>query len=425
MKFLIFLLWIIFYFIFFLFSLEKWNSYNSLLWSLFIEAHIYIATSLIFLFFLFISRRAQKEISPLGDDDENWYQLNITRNDILKFVWKFFTQFAYILAILLFYLGIWLMFQSIVWSFHIPIMFLLFNILVLWLFFIEHKFMVFQDFLRINTGIISIYYIFIHIYYILGGSIALWFYDIVNIVLLFVLFYFFLRTERKSQYKYIMQSYVIAFIFLEVLVVLKYFFSFEPTLYSFMSWVFAMIFFVFPQQLNQQFKIHIFLSRIWGIVFSYFFLIFLSISLFDINLWVIILCLVSFLISLILLEFHKKFENYVALLWASYGSFIWLLWLFLAFLNQDFIEHYITIFLYFISLIYLIFDVVRKKSYVYDSYFFHVFSLLVNLSCLISFFFFIDFSILNTGLFLIAESLYFFYSYFSLRKTFKKWSTIS
>jgi len=425
MKFLIFLLWIIFYFIFFLFSLEKQNAYNSILLSLFIEAHIYIATSLIFVFFLFVSSRSNKEIAPRDSEIESSYRFDVSKKDIYVFVKIFFTRIVYILAILLFYVWIWLIFQVLLWSFQLPIIFLLFNILVLGLFFVEHKFIVFQDFLRINTGIISVYYIFLHIFYILGWTITLSFFDVLNIILLFVLFFFFLKTERKSQYKYLMQSYVIAFVFLEVLVTLKYFFSFQASLYAITSLVFTLIFFINPRELYKYFKIQIFLSRIWGIIFSYFFLIFLSISLFNINFVVLLLSLSSFILWYILLEFHKKFQNYISLFWASYWYFIWMFWIFLALWKWDFVQNYTTIFLYIISVVYLVFDMLRKDSHIFDSYFFHVFSLLVNLSCVISFFFFIDFSILSVALFLIGESLYFFYSYFSIRKTAKKWFTIS
>ncbi len=420
MKFLIFLLWIIFYFIFFLFSLQNLR-YSSIIWNIYIEAHVYIVISLLFIVTLFLSRPNRTLYNPIYREEESNFNMSIQKKDIIWFVKTFFSQIIYALAIFLFYVGIFLLFQVFLGEINIPLIFLLFNTLVLALFFFEHKFSVFQDFLRINTGIISAYYIFLHLYYILWSNLIFVSLDFINILLLAVLFYCFLQTERKSHYKSLMQSYIIAFIFLEFLVACKYFFWFQALLFSIISFFFSLTFFIGSIPLKNIFKINISVSRIWGLIFSYFFLIFSTFSFFYSWNDIIFISLFSAIIWYILYIFHTKFQNYVSLFGSSYAIFVSVVSLYLFILSPDVSKKYSVFFLGVLSLLYLIFDVISKKPYSFDTYFFHIFSLLVNLSWVISFFLFIDFSILNVALLLLWESLYFFYSYFSLRKTYKKW----
>lgn len=78
------------------------------------------------------------------------------------FVINIFSCYIYYIACALFYFAIYLILKSIYGEVELSSLFLLLNVVVIGLYFLEHKISIFQDFIRVNLILISLYYIVVH-----------------------------------------------------------------------------------------------------------------------------------------------------------------------------------------------------------------------------------------------------------------------
>ncbi len=416
MKFLLFLLGVSFFFIFFLFS-QNTEIKGSFFPNLYFEAHVYILFSLLCISFLFLSPLKKEKKLP----HTFFSTLSLSRKDIFTSLKIFFERYVYYIAVSLFYSSLFLLFQLFLWEIDIPRIFLFFNILVVILYFLEDKFVVFQDFLRVNTAIISLYYIIFHILYLWGYSLTFSIIDGVNIVLLALVFYLIFVSQRGKNYKEAFQSYTISFLFLEYCVVMKYIFQdfFLPL--TFGSFLAAISFLVFTNIFQQYLHISLRLLRIWGLIFSYLFLSSCFKELFWESNIHLLLAFWSGIIGSILYFFHKSFQNYISLAWSTVASGLSFFFFYQVLLSEATEKAYIYLFFFFLSWVFLIFDSISQKKQNYDTYFFHIISLIVNLFWVLSFFFLKDISILSIALLLAGESVYSFFSYYSLHTQSRIW----
>jgi len=161
MRFLLFLLGIIFFFIFFLFSRLE-NIEGVLVGNLYFIAHIYIAISLLFVIGLFSRSKLRQE----NESPKNIKRLMPSGEDIRLFVKDFFSDYVYYIACLLFYMAVYFIAKAVYGDINASAIFLCLNFIVIILYFIEHRFTLFQDFIRVNLVIISLYYIINHIMYV-------------------------------------------------------------------------------------------------------------------------------------------------------------------------------------------------------------------------------------------------------------------
>lgn len=421
MKFLLFLLGIVFFFIFYLFSLISgidWFFISNLFWI----ANIYIAASICIITFLFLSQISfnnWKEDDRYQEDFKKQYIPSI--QEMRSFIADIFSYYIYYIACGLFYWALYIILKSFYSEANLPLLFIVLNSVVIALYFIEHKFKVFQDFIRVNLVLISLYYILIHSKYLLWFWYEFSLIDFINIVWVFFLFWILLYSKRSWKYFQILSHYFIAFSFLEVATL--YQISFSGEILS--LWIIASVlwwwFLVFTSIIKNFTHFSKGIIRFWGVIFLSIFTI---VSLFHI--WnedgyslilIPLLCISSYLFY----KFHVSFQNYEALtMWAFW--FIWALYgLYSILLGESFEKGYLFIFCFFLSAGILFFEWIYKKYPLYDIYFFHSLSLLVNLLWVFYFFYFRDFSILSLWFLLLGESIYLFFSYYTISNAKRLW----
>ena len=167
----------------------------------------------------------------------------------------------------------------------------------LWLklkiYFFEHKFQLFQDFIRVNTIIVSLYYTLFQLSYLIGWTGWFSLADMLNIVLLFVLFFFLLYSSRKKKYIPVISSYVVVFIFLEYCVFLKYFFESLNYWISILSFFLSVIFLWKSQFFHKKLYIPNALVRVWGLISSYVYIYFSSFLILSSSSYSFFICLFS------------------------------------------------------------------------------------------------------------------------------------
>lgn len=414
MKFLLFILGISFFFIFYFFYWSE-NIQESLFKNIFLEANLYVIFSIFCILYIWKQEwQTQKEEMndweiPISRD----FKLNISFTKLSKI---FFEKYIYILGIILFYLSTSLFLHVFFEDISLSWIFLFFNLLVGTLYFLEEKFQVFQDFLRVNTSVISLYYIFFHIAYLLGIVEVFSLVDMVNIAITWLLFYIFLNSSRQRKYIPEFYTYILVFFFLELLVLLK-FLLWETYIGAVLiSSVLAWWFLIYTSEISKFLHLNKKYIRIWGLCSSYIYII--LVWRYVIETWYISLLflVITLLISTLLFLFHRKFENYISLFFASYGFLVAAFISYSSLFSGTIFYTYAWIFMILLSFGYILWSTFSSRKYIHDRYFFHIFSLVVNILWCILFVLYYDMSILSLSILLMVESIYFFYSYYTLPK---------
>lgn len=410
MKLLLLTLGIVFFFI--LYSFYKGEVVESeLIWNIFIEANVYVVLSFCIIGFIWKQERNIyiKNIINNEGVKTSLFQ-NISLRGIIK---KIFEKYIYILAIILLYFSSFLLLNTLFEEIALSEIFLVFNAWVLFLYFIGWNIKIFQDFLRVNTSVISVYYILYHIAYIAWISSLFSVIDIINIILLWVLFFLFIRFSRSEQHLPEFFTYVLIFLYLELIVVSSYVFDSTAFISIFILFLWSLLFLLYTSEVSKYISLKKKYVRIWGLC-SWYICVCLSlifaVQISTVSFFIVIMLLT---LSYIFYTFHNYFENYISLVF----SFFWIcISGYILFFSVWLPSFYIPLFFFVLSALFLFADGILDDVHVYDNYFFHVFSLLVNLVWCILFFVFMELSILGVSILLMWESLYFFLSYYTLPK---------
>lgn len=409
MKFLLFVLGMSFYFIFYLFSKQKditWGIFSNL----FIEAHVYIIISLlcIFLFHTQNFFKKEKDSQDTLSSPIKFY----TKHELLAFGKVFFQNSLYLLGLILFYVSVFLIGKEIFRTIDVATLLLFGNTIVIVCIFINPKFRVFQDLLRWNTILLSLYYIVFHLSILSGFERAITGIDILNIVILWVLFFLSFTHNTLGQCMKGFQSYVLAFLFLEICTASFLIFGDRMYCLGTLSFLFSMLFLIGTQNVSKVFGISLSLVRIWGISFSFLFLLFFLFAIITELQYLPWFVLPAFFQVIFLFLFHRYFQNYFTFLWSISGFCmgVYVLFDILSF------HQYFSYFSLFFSFMLLFVFLFQNRYYIYDAYFYHSISLWVNIFWVIGLLFSQDFSILAFGIILAIESVYFFASSYIFRK---------
>jgi hypothetical protein len=380
---------------------------ESIFSSIFLEANLYIIGSIFFILISLTSQIKRERASKI----KQLFSFNFQ-----SFISYFFRDIIYYISIALFYGAFFLIFQEVFWNIIFPQIFLFFNIIVILLFLWEKKVSIFWDFLRVNTSIISLYYIVYHLIFIFWWNVNFSWYDILNIFCIFILMYLFLYNSPKENYKNIFYIYIYSFLFLELCVLFKIVFIHNIFSFSILAFMFGLILSSFSWVFKKRFNIPLFITRFFWVVFLSLHIFLSSFLVFQENTYSIIGLLFLPGSIYLLIIFHKYFQNYIALFFACTGVVAFLSSIFLLLLEEKNQKTYMYALYFIISIGFLFVHQCIKSRSEYDKYFFHIFSFIVNLFCVFLFFFFTEFSILTIGFFLLAESVYFSVSYYSLKK---------
>jgi hypothetical protein len=421
MKFLLFFLGVVFFFIFYLFS-QISGVEGFFISNLFWIANIYVFIAILFaIHLMFYSQKNEKHWNTNESKENEPHRYIPSWEESITFIKKVFSQYIYYIACALFYIALYFIMHSLFPQTDLPLLFLLLNSVVIILYFLEHKFEVFKDLVRVNMLLISLYYIVIHALYLFWFPYDFSIVDVINIVAVFFLFFIILSSKKTDKYSVLLWHYCIAFSFLEILTFFKSFMW-----VGFLSfWFLALLLWtgslIFTKQIHQRLRFPKKILRAWGVSFLSIFIMIAVFFIWKEDIYSLFLIPLLVFWAWILVEFHNRFQNYWALsmgalgyMWAGYGIYSIVL-------SQSEEKLYLYILMLLFSWIFLFFEKLSFSPRNYDIYFFHILSLLVNLVWVFCFLFFRDISILSLWILLLIESLYLFVSYYTISNTKKIW----
>lgn len=418
MNFLLFFVSAIFSLIFYIFYLASvwwtffWYIFESKLsldlfsWNLLIETTVFLLIA-IFLFLWFTNLEKQQK-------DKSKFDLS----KISKLVEKFFKRYLYYIGFIFFYLSIYFILKS--YSFDNFAVFILFvNTIIFVLFFISNKFFVFRDFIKSNTILFSLYYIFFYVYSIFSLQIDFSFLDFLNWVLIFSFFLLNFYNDKKVLHVEKSDRSLVFYFFVYNFLFLTYYFIniFWNSLYWVsVVWVFLSIFLYFYITKLTFFKNNIVLLRSISFIFLYIATIFWAIYTIQNGLDLVIFILLVYSIAFNF-KVHYKFENYISLLL----SLIWLVFLiyysYFKYLS-DFDDWFIFLVISLgLSIEMVILTYFYRFKYFFDNHFIHSVAYFVNISSLIYYFLKFEFDFFIMWIILLFESIFVFLSFYKLRQT--------
>ncbi len=421
MKILLLIAWISFFFIFYLFSkipyIQGWIVQN-----VFLEAQLYFFASLacVFLVFTYYSHSTTKNNQEEPEDDNilsireslpSKYRLSLTMK-------TFFQKYVYYIGCVFLYISIFLLFQLFLPD-NAPTsqVFLCINILLIGIYIFKKDADLLRDTIILNAGIVSVYYIGVDIWYLLGNVYQFHWQDIANILCVCLSYIAFLRLPQARLFTPVVSSYAVIFLYITGITFLTLQFGNAFLWIGILVFIGSCIFLFFTDEVADWFQVSRKIVRTWGIGSSYMFFPCAYYYMFDV--WGsmgVLFCLLLWLIVFLQYEFHERFENYVSLFFCTLWTGMILLYLYKNIVWPENMQTYYVYFFWIVSIGILIWDGKIQDTHTYDTYFYHIISLLVNICCIFSFFFFSDVSILTGAIFLLFESLYFFASYYSLNR---------
>jgi len=453
MNYLLFFISTIFSFIIYNFyKLNNWADYfSSITWNLFIDSILFLILA-IFLFFYFSSFNIKKEkkqelLEEYNNEELNYIKENKEKRNILKKInfKNIITSYIYYIWFILFYISIYLILKSFwITDFSYIIFFL--NFIIIIFFIISHKAEIFKDFIRINTILFSLYYIFLYLYIFITGINSLILIDFINTLFLFSFFittFYFnykeIKIKKEVYLKNTDNSLVLYFFIYSFIVFSLYFkmilidyFNLTDINYSLIfvyTSIFLNILIYYILQKIVFFRSSRYTLRALSFLFSYISIIF-SIIYFIKNIDEILLSdftsifntfsLIFILLYWIIFNFeiHKKFQNYISLFFSVF-SFVFLLNFLLyknIFLLWWNIVNLWLILNFSISYFIVIFTYLYRQNYSFDYFFLHICAYFVNILWISYYLYFWNIDILNIWIILLLDSILIFLSYFKLKK---------
>jgi hypothetical protein len=379
---------------------------QSFFWNLLIESIIFFIIG-IFLFVYFSPYKSYQNHSHGESLDLMSY---FTKENIF-FVIK---KFSYYIGFLFFYFSLYLMslsFELINFSIFVIIL----NIIIISYFFASKYSKLSSDFLKVNSILFSLSYIFLYFYIVLTQVNIFWYIDILNsifIIFSFVTFLYFDKLKnKKKMYDEVILLNLVIYIFVVFLFYSYHYLLHENLLYwlTILSTIFWISLFEYIPKIKVLNSNKLTFKYIW-IIFSYLWILY----------WIIYLLSTSFsfLIYLVLLIqiwynifIHMKYLNLVSLTIS----------LFLIIFLTYYLIFYFRIFDYK-SILFLVFSLIfsflmigstyyLKLKTIIDNYLIHSFSYFVNIMSIIIFltFNYKSVEIFYIWLLFFVESIFFFF----------------
>ena len=387
-----------------------WNTqsipynFESFFWNIAIESSFFLILAVVFLYSFSWFRALAPQTTSIS-----WSGIRsigqIFLRDYLYYIWFF-----------LFYSAVYLIFKNFdITNFGFFVLFV--NIVILSLFLITNKFFIFKDFIKINTILFSLAYIWSYIYIFFTGNNFFSFIDLLNSV--FILTFFVLSISGD---KYILRNsdsdkwlliYLFVYGFLFVSFYLHYFIGSISFIFSLTSFLFFLLIFSLALKVSF-FQNNRRLLKYLGLLFLYVSSIFAIIFTFKNGMNIFIFLIIAYAV-VFNLDVHKRFQNYVSLSFAFLGSFFLVYFLFFRYFYVGVYKDFTLLFL-FLSLAFgvIIYTYVKPLKNIPDYYFLHTFSYFINIFWTISFFILADANILNLWIILLLESIFIFMSYYKL-----------
>ncbi len=411
MNILLFLISIIFWSIFYLFYLiSDWSNiyFNSLSWNLLIESVSFILIWF-FAFIWFSNFNIEKK-------ENNKDKIKLDFSYFVKIIQIFFKKYLYYLWLILAYSSIYFILKYY-WYSNFSYFILILNLIVLILFLTKKNFLLFRDFIKINTIIFSLYYIIVFILTFFDKNLILSKLDIINTILILVFFWLTLYNDKvlknkKSDLELVSNLYVYIYLYLIYYIKLKLN-IFSISLLCSSTFLVTFIYFLVTKiKFFNNSKI---ILNIISIIISYISIIISFYILYNqkyIILWVINIVYLSFFNYFI----HYRYQNYVSLFFSIFW-FIFLIFYF--YFNYLFKQDSGFMFLwlwFFLAWEFIIYTYFYDLKYKTDYYFLYIISYLISFFVIVYYFYAFSFDLLTLGIILLLSSFIALGSYFKLKK---------
>jgi len=381
---------VIFWLIFYIFYLDSdwwkilnynfdWNIvFNSLSWNLLIESVIFFVIWILsfFLYSNIFIKSDNKEHSKLTR--------NISLTYILNIIQLFFRKYLYYIWLIFSYSAFYFILKYF-WYNNFSYFILTLNFIVLFLFLTKKNFLLFRDFIKINTILFSLYYIifFILIYF------NIWFFfikiDIINSILIFIFFLLtfyndrFLSKNKKSDIAIVSNFFIYCLLFLSYYLFIE---NIDLWISILLSSTFLFTFIYYFITKIKFFKNSKNILNAISIIISYVSWI-ASIYLLINNNFIIFSILNLIYIGLFNFIIHYKYQNYISYL---YSIIIFLFLIFYFYFKQLFLLDSWFIFLW------LGFAISGEK---FDYYFLYTISYLITFFVIVYYFYTFSFDLLT------------------------------
>lgn len=404
-------LYTLIFYIFYIFSEGKsffltetiWNTYKLQSISSFIPVEIAIFCFLsLFFFFYFWNFKANKEKESHLINYKELQNFTIT---VLK-------KYTYYIGFIFFYVSLFIIFREL----HISFVYIIFfiNIFIFLLFFITHKFFISRDFIKINTILFSLYYIFFYIIHISSWIDSFIFIDFVNSICIVIFFILSLYSDKMVLKKDFSDTGITLYFFIYLFFLLSFYLSslFQniTNVVSIVGFLFFLILFFFIPKvpLFTQNKVPI---RMVSLFLNYISFIFWILSLLFLKFDFFIFFIV-FVSSLFNIFVHFRYVNSISfIIWIMGSIFI---------LFQSFFQWYYTwfqnnidfvIFWFFIAFSLIVILYMAQLKNIYDYYIINLQVYIVFIYSSNYFFFKNWFDIFHFWIILLLISIWIFLSY--------------
>jgi hypothetical protein len=384
---------------------------QSIFWNLLIESIIFLVIWIL-LFFYFTALKNKHE--HFEEDEEEHFSFSSIFS--FKNILYFLKKFSYYIWFLLFYVSLYLMskwFDFIEFSTFI----MLLNVIIYVYFFASKYSKLSLDFLKVNSVLFSLTYIFAYFYLILTRENLFWIFDFINSFLIIFSFWLFLyydklleKKKKFDEWMLLNLSFYIFFVFL------FYFYHYifkENLLYwlSFLTTVFWIVWFEALPRIDILKWNKLILKYFW-IFFSYFWILFSLIYLivFGFSYLIFIVLFAQIIYNIFI---HKKYINFISF-WIWIFLIIFLIYYLILYFEVFSINTlYFLLFSIVFSFTWIVSTYYLKLKYMLENYVIHIFSYIANLISILIFLIFNyqNFAIFYIGLLLLTESFFFFLSY--------------
>lgn len=380
---------------------------QSFFWDLRLEALFFLMVG-IFFFFYFSNSDA-----PIKKQTQKHSVIN---KENISYVFK---KISYFIGFILFYTSLYFITKWL-WFEDFSGLILLFHILILVFFFVSKYSKISLDFLRVNSILFSLTYIFSYCYIFITHQNTFWFIDGINsffiVVTFLILLYFDKKISQKKIFDIGLITHLSVYLFFVFLFYLYFFFVDQNIFYwtVFICTLFGFLWFeVLPK--IKLFSHQVVLLRYIWILFSYIWiLLWILFLLFEKSILIFFLLLLQALYHFFI---HQKYSNIISYgISLLLGSFV-LFYSIFVFFSIELWNIYVLLFWAFLSFFLVWISYFLSYKTPFDIYVLHIFAHIINIVfvSLCVYFFHKNFDVLYIWLLLWAESLYFFTSYYKLQ----------
>jgi hypothetical protein len=327
---------------------------------------------------------------------------------------KFFKNYIYYIWIIFFYSAIYFILKDF-YFFKFNLLIFVLNLLIIILFFLKNKFFIFKDFIKINTIIFSLFYIWLYWYYSYLWLSKFGILDLFNQVFLIFFFLLTIYNDKILLKKEFADSNLIFYFFIYIFFFIYFYFKWFSNSFKMVSyiWFSLSIFLYYFLVKIKFFSKNIFTLKYLSVIFIYISTlssIFYMIR-YEISIPILGIIIYSFLFNFII---HDKYQNYISLFFSILSLAFTIYYIYFRFFSDKNLVIFVILSLIF-SFFIVFFTYFYKIKYYLDYYFLHVFAYIINIWSLFYFFFKTSFDFFTFWVILLIESIFIFLSYYKFK----------